>query len=133
MIGSKIIMIMVGIFISSALGLVSVNHLLDTTPVSHVNSQDNFHQEIINKAIEVNNSVEATLAGQENPADALNVINEHLAGSQLDSKYSMEQREINNRYKKYLESAYTTVVDKIAGTGNVTVDVAKMNENFDNI
>jgi hypothetical protein len=129
MITYKIIGLMIGVFVSASAGLLAVNHMIDTTHVDVISPQDSdFHKEIMNNANEVDNAVQATLAGQENAADAIYVINDHIQATVHDATYSADQRQINNRYKAYLNAAYTTTIDYVSKQGNITNDVTVMCE-----
>ena len=129
MITYKVIGLMIGVFVSASAGLLAVNHMIDTTHVDVISPQDSdFHKEIVNNANEVDNAVHATLKGQENPADTIYVVNDHIQATVHDATYSADQRQINNRYKSYLNAAYTTTIDYVAKTGNLTNDVNAMNE-----
>lgn len=112
----------------------SVNWLMDSNSNTQSNSNSNnatdsdFHEMIVSKSNDVNNSVTATLAGQENPSDSSELIRIYKQNTIHDTTYLAEEREINGKYRDYLNAAYTVVMDYVQKSGNLSNDVETMNE-----
>lgn len=136
LVGMKFLAIICVVIIGAAGGLLVINHITesrDNNVVVFSSQGGDFHDLIKSKSVEVNNSVTAMLLGQENPSDTLYIIGVRAEGTSHDGTYSQEQREINGRYRSYLDSAQAVTMDYINEDKNLTNDVKIMNMKKDAI
>ena len=98
------------------------------------NSEYNdFHNNIVDQAKSIDNSVEATLNGVGNPSDTMYLINYQLQTTTHDATYTPDERACNERYKTYLKSAYTANCDYVVKSSSLDGDKEVMYRNLANI
>jgi uncharacterized membrane protein len=110
MIPMKIIILLVAAFASFGGIYTTINHYTDDNRSQEITvlmpEEDYFHQQVIERAVGVNNSVTALSLGKENPGNTMSLVTGEAMWTTHDTDYNQEEREINERYKNYLNVAY---------------------------